>query len=375
MRWIRVLAASFALTTLAAAPSVAAADTAPVAAYGFEQTSGTTATDQSSYANHGAISGATSVSDGRFGRALSFDGTNDWVRVPDANSLDLTTGMTLEAWVYPQTRRRLAHRRCSRSAPATSPTGSTASAPVLAERAADRRRGNDYRMADGAVAADRSNTWSHLAATFDGATAAALHQRRRWTSTAAYNGLAHRHRRRPATIGGNAIWSEWFDGMIDEVRVYDRALDAPPRSRRTWTPRSSPARRRRPTPRPPTPDKIGQLDRPRELAAGRRPRVDAVQRQGRDVGRLRRRDGLRADLGPGDRHLPADAVRAEPLLRRPRPAAGRAAVHRGRARARLRGDHGHGAAEPADRLVDGRGRRWRAAAGIRRRRRCRTGAC
>ena len=25
-------------------------------------------------------------------------------------------------------------------------------------------------------------------------------------------------------IGGNAIWGEWFDGTIDEVRVYNRAL-------------------------------------------------------------------------------------------------------------------------------------------------------
>ena len=25
-------------------------------------------------------------------------------------------------------------------------------------------------------------------------------------------------------IGGNNIWSEWFDGLIDEVRVYGRAL-------------------------------------------------------------------------------------------------------------------------------------------------------
>ena len=40
---------------------------------------------------------------GRFGSALSFDGVNDWVTVPDANSLDLSTGMTLEAWVRPST--------------------------------------------------------------------------------------------------------------------------------------------------------------------------------------------------------------------------------------------------------------------------------
>ena len=25
-------------------------------------------------------------------------------------------------------------------------------------------------------------------------------------------------------IGGNDIWSEWFDGQIDEVRVYGRVL-------------------------------------------------------------------------------------------------------------------------------------------------------
>src|SRR3954452_24712050 len=27
-------------------------------------------------------------------------------------------------------------------------------------------------------------------------------------------------------IGGNAIWGEWFNGLIDEVRVYNRALTA-----------------------------------------------------------------------------------------------------------------------------------------------------
>ena len=31
----------------------------------------------------------------------SFDGVNDLVNVPDANTLDLTTGMTLSAWVRP----------------------------------------------------------------------------------------------------------------------------------------------------------------------------------------------------------------------------------------------------------------------------------
>jgi hypothetical protein len=25
-------------------------------------------------------------------------------------------------------------------------------------------------------------------------------------------------------IGGNAVWGEWFAGLIDEVRIYNRAL-------------------------------------------------------------------------------------------------------------------------------------------------------
>ena len=27
-------------------------------------------------------------------------------------------------------------------------------------------------------------------------------------------------------IGGNGVWGEWFNGTIDEVRVYNRALSA-----------------------------------------------------------------------------------------------------------------------------------------------------
>jgi hypothetical protein len=27
-------------------------------------------------------------------------------------------------------------------------------------------------------------------------------------------------------IGGNTVWSEWFAGLIDDVRIYDRVLTA-----------------------------------------------------------------------------------------------------------------------------------------------------
>src|SRR5262249_39770408 len=49
----------------------------------------------------GTITNAAWTAAGKFGSALSFNGANARVSVPDAASLHLTTGMTLEAWVDP----------------------------------------------------------------------------------------------------------------------------------------------------------------------------------------------------------------------------------------------------------------------------------
>ena len=72
-----------------------------VAAYGFNEGTGTTLLDETGKGHTGAATGATWTAQGKFGSALTFDGVNDWVTVADANELDFTTGMTLEAWVYP----------------------------------------------------------------------------------------------------------------------------------------------------------------------------------------------------------------------------------------------------------------------------------
>jgi len=68
-----------------------------VAAYSFNEGAGTSVGDASGNGHTGTVTGAA----GQFGGALSFDGTDDWVTVADAAGLDLTTGMTLEAWVNP----------------------------------------------------------------------------------------------------------------------------------------------------------------------------------------------------------------------------------------------------------------------------------
>jgi hypothetical protein len=86
---------------------IAAAMTTPVrparglvAGYAFDTGSGTRARDSSGAGNTGMITGA-GWARGRFGDALRFDGTASVVRVPPSPSLDLTTGLTLSAWIRP----------------------------------------------------------------------------------------------------------------------------------------------------------------------------------------------------------------------------------------------------------------------------------
>ena len=72
-----------------------------VAAYSFEEGSGTVAADASGKGNAGAIIGANWATRGRFGGALRFHNIGEVVRVPASESLTLTGAMTLSAWIRP----------------------------------------------------------------------------------------------------------------------------------------------------------------------------------------------------------------------------------------------------------------------------------
>src|SRR4051794_4781818 len=76
-----------------------AATGGPVAAYSFDAGSGTSLADASGNGNNGTITNATWTSAGHSGGALSFNGRNASVTIPDSTSLHLTSGYTLEAWV------------------------------------------------------------------------------------------------------------------------------------------------------------------------------------------------------------------------------------------------------------------------------------
>ena len=70
-----------------------------VAAYAFEEGSGTKVSDASGHGLTGTIVGATWTTSGKYDKALSFDGTSSYVDLGNPTALQLTGSMTWSAWV------------------------------------------------------------------------------------------------------------------------------------------------------------------------------------------------------------------------------------------------------------------------------------
>jgi Concanavalin A-like lectin/glucanases superfamily/Chitobiase/beta-hexosaminidase C-terminal domain/Family of unknown function (DUF6298)/Putative collagen-binding domain of a collagenase len=71
-----------------------------VAAYGFNESTGTTIADYSGNGNNGKLTNGPVFVAGKNGNALSFDGVNDYVVVPNSSSLDISgTQIAFSLWV------------------------------------------------------------------------------------------------------------------------------------------------------------------------------------------------------------------------------------------------------------------------------------
>ena len=153
----------------------------------------------------GTIASATRTTAGKFGGALSFNGTTPGSRCPTPTRLDLTTAMTLEAWVRPST---LGGYRTVLLKEATGNLTYALYAIVRASRpgAHGRPRGSTP-TARARRRRCPPNAWSHIASTWDGDTWRLLRQRHagrvEGRSTGRDPGLDGVLR-----MGGNNVWSE-----------------------------------------------------------------------------------------------------------------------------------------------------------------------
>jgi hypothetical protein len=66
------------------------------------------------------------------------------------------------------------------------------------------------------------NTWTHLAVTYDGSTLRMFVNGVQVSSRALTGSMPATSS--PLRIGGNSVWGEYYRGLIDEVRIYNRAL-------------------------------------------------------------------------------------------------------------------------------------------------------
>ncbi len=193
-----------------------------IASYGFNEGSGTTTADVSGKGHVGTVSGATWTATGKNGKALSFNGTSSYVSVADANDLDLTTGMTLEAWVRPSTLSGW-NTVVMKEGTATSLAYSLYANDGSPWPSLTVRISNTDREAAGTSQVPL-NTWTHLAATYDGTTMRVYMNGIQVGSRAQTGSMLVSTR--TLRIGGNSVWGEYFNGLIDDVRVYNRALSA-----------------------------------------------------------------------------------------------------------------------------------------------------
>jgi uncharacterized repeat protein (TIGR01451 family) len=182
------------------------------------------AKDSSGNGNDGTIYGASFV-EGKFGKALSFDGVNDYVRILNSNSLDITDKISIDTWIEPFDKQPNDYPTVLSKHIGTIPGAQYQIGLGKMESGYKFRFCADNldkcQIGNKVIEMDK---WNHIAVTFDG------------NNVGFYlNGIIDKEfimygplHSNSANIGISATsYNQWlFSGLIDEVRIYNRALSA-----------------------------------------------------------------------------------------------------------------------------------------------------
>lgn len=192
-----------------------------VAAYSFEEGVGKLVADASGRGNSGTVSSArwTTVSGGKFGRAMYFNGKSSLITIPDAPALRLSTGMTLESWVYPLTADYVWRDIIQKGDDNYYLMASTEAGTPAGTAQVTTNGANPRVHAPTPLPAFK---WTHIAVTYDQKNLR-FYRDGIEVSQAMMNGLIVGSNA-PLQLGGDSIYGQYFNGYIDEVRVYNKAL-------------------------------------------------------------------------------------------------------------------------------------------------------
>jgi hypothetical protein len=204
-----------------------------VGSWSFDEDAGTTVYDSSGNGNNGTLMNGTAWSTGKYGSALTFNGVDSYVEMPNSSILN-NANFTIEAWIYlaadveNNTQARIVSKQqttrksCSFDIFGKGYGGSTANQLLLSI-------GTGTTWINFLSTTHLSNqTWYHVAGTHEGTTSKIYidgHLDKNGTTSTQITDNAG-----VLTIGcqkmteGFTDAAYFFNGTIDEVRIYNRAL-------------------------------------------------------------------------------------------------------------------------------------------------------
>jgi len=157
--------------------------------------------------------------DGLTGEAIAFNGVNSYVLVPNSADFNPTTQVSMEAWVY------AGDQKTAKIIEKGDWDGQGIGQDKWEGWQADivTAGGQKYSINWGQGQPDL-NTWYHVAYTYDGSTLRLYVNGAEVNSMAASGNL--KVNARPISIGSDGGTQKFFNGTIDQARMYDAALTA-----------------------------------------------------------------------------------------------------------------------------------------------------